>query len=111
MSVPCPCCRASNDAGPNCRRCKADLSLLFAVEDRRGFLVAEAKRLSADGKFPDAVRSLDEADSLRAGTDVRRLRAAARLLAGEFAAAWAAYHVPASPPPTAAGSTPGRPAP
>ena len=102
MSVPCPCCRASNDAGPACRRCKADLSLLFAVEDRGAFLVAEARRLVADGTFADAVRSLEDAERLRGGAGVRRLRAAAHLLAGEFAAAWAAYHVPA-PPPAAAG--------
>jgi predicted ATPase len=32
MSLACPCCKAANDVGPNCRRCKADLSLAFAFE-------------------------------------------------------------------------------
>ena len=103
MPITCPCCRASNDVGPACRRCKADLALLFAVEARRGFLIAEAKQLAADGQFADAVRSLDDAERLRGGPDVRRLRAAALLLAGEFAAALAAYHALVSPPPSAAG--------
>ena len=101
--ITCPCCRASSDAGPACRRCKADLSLLFAVEARRGFLVAEAGRLAADGKFADALRFVDEAERLRGVADVRRLRAAALLLAGDFAAALAAYHALVSPPPSAAG--------
>ncbi len=89
--ITCPCCRAANDAGPLCRRCKADLSLLFAVADRRGFLVSEARKFAARGKFAEAVRSLQEAAALRAGDDVRRLTAAVRLLAGEYAAALAAY--------------------
>lgn len=87
----CPCCRAANDTGPACRRCKADLSLLFAVADRRGFLVSEARKLAAKGKFAEALRSLEEAAALRAGDDVRRLSAAVRLLAGDYAAALAAY--------------------
>src|SRR5262249_17865113 len=33
----CPVCKAENAQGPACRRCKADLSLLFAVEARRGW--------------------------------------------------------------------------
>jgi Flp pilus assembly protein TadD len=90
-TITCPCCRAANDAGPACRRCKADLTLLFAVADRRGFLVSEARNLAADGKYGDALRSLDEAAALRAGDDVRQLGAAVRLLAGDYAAARAAY--------------------
>jgi hypothetical protein len=91
VTITCPCCRAANDAGPTCRRCKADLSLLFAVADRRGFLVSEARKLAARGKFAEAVRSLEEAAALRAGDDVRRLTAAVQLLAGEYAAALAVY--------------------
>jgi hypothetical protein len=91
MSITCPCCRAANETGPACRRCKADLSLLFAVADRRGFLVSEAREFAARGKFAEAVRSLEEAAALRAGDDVRRLTAAVRLLAGQYAAALAAY--------------------
>lgn len=37
----CPVCRAENDRGPNCRRCRADLSLLFALEKQRRFQAIE----------------------------------------------------------------------
>jgi hypothetical protein len=90
-SITCPCCRAANDVGPACRRCKADLALLFAVADRRGYLVSEARKLAAGGKYAESLRSLEEAAALRAGDDVRRLTAAVRLLDGQYATALAAY--------------------
>ena len=31
----CPVCRARVEPGPQCRRCKADLSLLVSLEDQR----------------------------------------------------------------------------
>ena len=99
----CPCCRAANDTGPACRRCKADLSLLFAVADRRGFLVSEARKLAAQGKYVEALRSLEEAAALRAGDDVNRLTAVVRLLAGQYAVALAAYDGLANQPDTASG--------
>jgi hypothetical protein len=89
--IPCPCCRAANESGPNCRRCKADLSLLFAVARRRAFLLSAAQAFAAEGRLPAARRALDEATALRAGDDVRRLRAAVDLLAGDYRAAWNAY--------------------
>ena len=54
MPIPCPCCRASNDTGPACRRCKADLALLFALEANRAehfaaARVATATRLTTNG--------------------------------------------------------------
>lgn len=92
MPVPCPCCKAANDAGPNCRRCKADLSLLFAIDDERTQLVARARELTVQSRFPDSLACLDRAAQLRAGDDVRRARAAVLLLARAFPAALAAYH-------------------
>lgn len=89
--IPCPCCRAANDAGPACRRCKADLSPLFALEARREFLLADAQQLAGDGRFADALTRVNEAETLRWGDDVRRLRAAVLLLAGDFPAAWTCY--------------------
>jgi hypothetical protein len=91
VPLPCPCCRASNDAGPACRRCKADLSLLFALEENRDALLTAARRLAAQGRFADALRSVDEADSLRRGDDCRRLRAAFLLLSRDFPAAFKCY--------------------
>jgi Flp pilus assembly protein TadD len=96
MPIPCPCCKASNDAGPACRRCKADLSLLFAVEADRAAAVEEARRLAAQSRFPDALSQLERAAQLRRGDDVSRLKAAVLLLARDFPAARRAYHELAS---------------
>lgn len=85
--IPCPCCRASNTAGPNCRRCTADLSLLFRLEADRDALLAAAGRRLADGHAADAGPLLAHAESLRPGPDVQRLRAVASLFAGDFATA------------------------
>jgi hypothetical protein len=90
-SIACPCCRASNDTGPACRRCKADLSLLFALEENREALLADARRLAAQGRFADALTSVDEAESLRRGDDCRRLRATLLLLTRDFPAAFKCY--------------------
>lgn len=88
-SVTCPCCRAANAAGPNCRRCTADLSLLFRLEADREALLAAAGRRLADGQPAEDL--IAQADALRPGPDVRRLRAVASLLAGDFAAALALH--------------------
>ena len=98
MPVPCPCCKASNDAGPACRRCKADLSLLFAVEGQRAAALADARRLAAAGHVRESLAALDRAAQLRGGPDVSRLRAAVALLARDFPAALRAYHDVAAPP-------------
>ena len=90
--ITCPCCRAASAAGPTCRRCKADLSLVVAVADRRAAVVLEARRAAARGESPEALELLDEAAWLRAGDDVEKLRAVVSLLAGDFPTALAAYH-------------------
>jgi hypothetical protein len=76
--VPCPCCKATNDTGPACRRCKADLMLLFQLEADRAALIAA-------GDF-------ERAHQLRRGNDTLQHIAAAKLLARDFAGALAAYH-------------------
>jgi hypothetical protein len=89
--ITCPCCRAANDAGPACRRCKADLSLLFDLNARRESLLAGSKRLAADGRIADALAAAAEAEALRRGDDTRRLLAALHLLNRDFPAAWRCY--------------------
>ena len=98
MPVPCPCCKASNDTGPSCRRCKADLSLLFAVEAERTSLVAAARTLAAECRYSESLAALDRAAQLRRGDDASRVRAAVLLLGRDFAGALAAYHELASHP-------------
>jgi hypothetical protein len=86
----CPVCRAENDRGPTCRRCRADLGLLFRLESQRRRLLARARSELTRGRPDEALPLLDEADALRRGDDVRRLRAVAHLLRRDFARAVAA---------------------
>lgn len=92
MPVPCPCCKASNDAPSACRRCKADLSLLWAVEADRAAAIEAARTFAEEGRFAEAAAELGRAAQLRRSPDVLRLRVAALLLARDFPGAAAAYH-------------------
>lgn len=89
----CPVCRAENDQGPHCRRCRADLSLLFRLEEQRRRALARARDELARGRTEAALSLLDEAGALRRDGDVRRLRAVAHLLRREFARAWRCHDV------------------
>lgn len=91
MPIPCPCCKASNDAGPSCRRCKADLSLLVAFEADRTATLDAARRFVGGARFAEAHAALDRANRLRQGDDIARLKAVAFLLARDFPAALRAY--------------------
>lgn len=87
----CPVCRAANDAGPTCRRCRADLSLLFALDAQRQARLAAATTAAAEGRLDSAARYAEQADEIRHGTDVSELQAAIALLRRDFAGAWQAY--------------------
>ena len=89
----CPVCRAENDQGPTCRRCRADLSLLFDLEGQRRRAVERARLELGRGRGQEALTLLDEAGALRRGDDVRRLRAVAYLLGRDFARALQCYRV------------------
>src|SRR3954467_3098855 len=86
----CPVCKADNSQGPGCRRCKADLSLLFALEEQREHAMAAARANLADAP----ARSLREAlraDHLRSDDTSRRLVAVAAIACRDFALAWRTY--------------------
>ena len=87
----CPVCRADNTAGPQCRRCRADLSLLWELEEQRGRALAQAGWRLALGDAASALACADAADACRHDADAQRLLAAGRLLERDFAAAWQAY--------------------
>jgi len=86
--ITCPVCRASVESGPQCRRCKADLSLLFALEARREAALSQARQSLAADRPDEALLLARGADQLRHGDDARRLIVLAHLLRREFAAAW-----------------------
>ncbi len=87
----CPVCKAENPQGPQCRRCKADLSLLFALEEQHQRMLAEARRYLRRGELEAAAKHAETANWLRGDEDSRRLAAVARLLGRDFAGAWRCY--------------------
>jgi Flp pilus assembly protein TadD len=87
----CPVCRATNSQGPACRRCRADLSLLFQLEAQRDRLLTEARDLLRQGQLHRTLALLGRAQDLRRDEDVRPLRAICHLLRRDFTAAWRDY--------------------
>jgi hypothetical protein len=80
----CPVCKAENTQGPTCRRCKADLSLLFRLETQHKRLLVEARRRLGVGDVDGAWTLATRADGLCRDDDSRRVLAVAALLAGNF---------------------------
>jgi hypothetical protein len=87
----CPVCKADKVQPPQCRRCKADLSLLFALENQRRQTLAEARRCLRRGEVAEALGHVEKANWLREDEESRRLAALARLLERDFAEAWEYY--------------------
>ncbi|HEY7314035.1 MAG TPA: hypothetical protein VH643_32090 [Gemmataceae bacterium] len=87
----CPVCKADNPQGPQCRRCKADLSLLFDLEEQRRQALAEARVSLRRGEWMEAMRQAETADWLRGDDESKQLAALAHLLEGDFAGAWRCY--------------------
>ena len=91
MPIDCPVCKAENAAGPVCRRCKADLGMLVALEVRRAALLADARGAFENGALPQARELAFEANALRTGDDARRWLAILNLFTNRYAEAWQAY--------------------
>jgi hypothetical protein len=95
----CPVCRADT-AGPHCRRCKADLSVLLAVEDQADRALQTARRELARGEWTAASTETDRARTLRADREAEALRATVQLLQRDFSGAWKTYRRLSSAPGT-----------
>jgi hypothetical protein len=87
----CPVCKADNAEGPQCRRCKADLRALFALEDCRCRALSTARRCLSTGHWADALRHAAIADQLESDADSRRVLAVASLLNHDYATALDLY--------------------
>jgi len=91
MPIACPACKATNDIGPNCRRCKADLQLLFDLESQRQALLAQVDDALQRQSWSEALGHLATCAEIRLDAEVWQRRAVYHLLRREFGAAWAAY--------------------
>jgi hypothetical protein len=87
----CPACKAENTQGPTCRRCKADLALLFQLEEQRARTLAESRRLLAAGRTEEADALAEETDWMRSDEKSRRMLALTRLMRRDFAGALALH--------------------
>ena len=88
MAIRCPVCRAENATGPACRRCKADLSLVFALEEQREHAMSEARSALAAGRYDEAQRAALWAEHARRDEASRRLLALTALLRRDHVLAW-----------------------
>jgi hypothetical protein len=91
MSIRCPVCKAENATGPACRRCKADLAMLFAIEEQRSALLADARQAFDAGDLAETLRCAQAAHDVRADADSNRWLAILNLLHERFGEAWQAY--------------------
>jgi hypothetical protein len=106
----CPICRADNDSGPQCRRCRADLSLLWTLEAQRQRTLTGAYEALAAGQGRRLLGFAIHADGLRRDENSWRLMVLGHLLCRDFAAAWGTYSArfrpgPASIPSESAGTS------
>jgi hypothetical protein len=88
MPLRCPVCKAENAQGPACRRCKADLSMLFALEQKRERAIAEARAALASGCWNEAAAQARMAGHLRQDGETKELLAVTALLCGDYHEAW-----------------------
>lgn len=87
----CPVCRAENAEEVTCRRCRADLALLVALERTRNNALSQAARAATAGDGLAAQRHAEAAHRLRPGVDSFRWLAIAALLRRDFSGALAYY--------------------
>lgn len=86
----CPVCNVQVETGPACRRCRADLSMLFRLEDERASLCASALQAIKLGQGKKAVRVASAIAALRPGADATRLCALGLLLQRDYVGAYQA---------------------
>ena len=84
MNVRCPVCRADNAEPGNCRRCRADLSMLWTLETQRQRLLAECRRAAGAGRGDEVLRLAHDAHALRHGEDSRMYLTLGHLLERNF---------------------------
>jgi len=87
----CPVCRAQVEEGPQCRRCRADLSLLFRLDDQRTHALTVAEQCLRQRRPAQALALADGADALRHDEESQRLRILSLLCQRDFARALQEY--------------------
>lgn len=89
--IPCPVCRAENTSGPGCRRCRADLTLIFDLQLHHDELLTRAKQFAAAGNWPEVVAIAEQAVNLRKDSASLQVAAIGWLMLGDYPRAWKCY--------------------
>lgn len=84
MTLRCPVCRADNAEPATCRRCRADLSMLWSLEARRQQLLTDCRAAVATGRGDEVLRLANGAHALRHGEDTRMYLTLGHLLERSF---------------------------
>jgi hypothetical protein len=87
----CPVCRAADNHTAQCRRCKADLSLLVRLERTRANHLAIAEFHAGRNNAQACLASARRAHALYADRESQRLLAVGFLLSKDFAGARRAF--------------------
>jgi hypothetical protein len=87
----CPVCRADGNSTEQCRRCKADLSLLVKLESERSACLAAAQWHAGRDEAEQCLANARKAHALHKGKDSLRLLAVGSLMNRDFATAWKAH--------------------
>ncbi len=88
----CPACRVEVTQGPQCRRCRADLTLIFQLEEQRQCMLTMASQFLVRGQPRRALAVAEGVDTIRHDEDSQRLMAVCHLLRGDFRGAWEEYY-------------------
>jgi hypothetical protein len=89
----CPVCRAGDNSGVQCRRCKADLSLLVRVEEERDQQLQAARYCAHKGQGDACLLHAGRADLMRRDADSLQWIAVGHLLVGDFGMAYHCYRL------------------
>jgi hypothetical protein len=87
----CPVCRAEVGEAAQCRRCRADLSLLVRLAEQRRRALQTACVYVSRGDYRRARAIAEGADTLHSDAESRRLLAVVHLLCREHSQAWRVY--------------------
>ena len=87
----CPVCRAADNRTAQCRRCKADLSLLVSLERDRAAHLTAAQLHAGRGEGSACLARAEIAHGLRADADSWSWLATGMLLQRDFAGALRAH--------------------
>jgi hypothetical protein len=90
-SLICPVCKAENRSPNSCRRCKADLTLLWDLKIHYDNKLAEALDKLRVGELDEAEETLQQVSRIRATPEVTALFAILRAKQHRFHLVWQLY--------------------